>query len=177
MPGRNVSRRLFVGVVGSGVIAAPVVASVHVAPASAADHEAAELAMRGQIARLLNPLTAGSRLAKWTVAQIDPLVGGAVSVKIRSDEQHTFDLEILARDSSALAQKPPAETEKFAVFVVNGGDGWSPTREDQGLAAMTLAQIVRKNEQTVELPGLLTFAARLRCHADALLVPAPGSAS
>ncbi|MBK9261090.1 MAG: hypothetical protein IPM54_14945 [Polyangiaceae bacterium] len=176
MPGRNVSRRLFVGVMGSGVIATPVVASIPIAPANAADHEAAELAMRSSISRLLHPLAPGARFANWTVAQIDPLVGGAVSVKIRSDEQHTFDLEIMARDTSALAQKPPAETAKFAVFVVNGGDGWAPTREEQGLAAMTLAKILAKNERDVDLPGLLTHAERLRRHADALLIPAPGSA-
>lgn|GEM_PF-2398483 len=176
MPGRNVSRRLFVGVMGSGVIAAPVVASLSVAPADAADHKAAEAAMRGSIARLLHPLTPGARFAHWTVAQVDPMVGGAVSVKIRLDEQRTFDVEIMARDTSALAQKPPAQTGKFALFVVNGGDGWAPTREEQGLAAMTLAKIIEKNEASVNLPGLLTHAERLRRHADALLVPAPGSA-
>ena len=176
MPGRNVSRRLFVGVMGSGVIATPVAASLSATPANAAEHEAAQVAMRERIAQLLRPLEAGSRFAKWTVAQIDPMVGGAVSVKIRSDEQHTFDLEIMARDNSALAQKPPAQTAKFAVFVVNGGDGWSPTREEQGLAAMTLAKIVEKNEHAVELSGLLTHAERIHRHADALLIPAPGSA-
>jgi len=176
MPGRNVSRRLFVGVMGSGVIAAPAVASLSASPATAAEHEVAYVAMRERIAQLLRPLEAGSRFAKWTVAQIDPLVDGAVSVKIRSDEQHTFDLEIMARDTSALAQKPPAQTAKFAIFVVNGGNGWSPTREEQGLAAMTLAKIVEKNEHAVELSGLLTHAERLRRHADALLVPAAGSA-
>ena len=176
MPGRNVSRRLFVGVMGSGVIATPVMASLSATTASAADHEVAQVAMRGRIAQLLRPLEAGSRFAKWTVAQVDPMVGGAVSVKIRSDEHHTFTLEIMARDTSALAQKPPAQTEKFAVFVVNGGDGWSPTREEQGLAAMTLAKIVEKNEHAVELAGLLTHAERIHRHADALLIPAPGSA-
>ena len=194
MPGRNVSRRLFVGVMGSGVIATPAVASLSASPANAAEHEAAYVAMRERIAQLLRPLEAGSRFAKWTVAQVDPLVDGAVSVKIRSDEQHTFDLgfgakgaagdpkpqmfelEIMARDNSALAQKPPAQTAKFAIFVVNGGNGWSPTREEQGLAAMTLAKIVEKNEHAVELSGLLTHAERLRRHANALLVPVPGSA-
>lgn len=178
MPGSNVSRRLFVGVMGSGVIAAPVVASLTAEPATAAEREAAYrpiAAMRARIAQLLRPLEEGSRFAKWTVAQVDPLVDGAISVKIRSDEQHTFDLEILARDTSALAQKPPAQTEKFAIFVVNGGDGWSPTREEQGLAAMTLAKIVEKNEAAVEISGLLTHAERIRHHANALLVPAPGS--
>ena len=176
MPGRNVSRRLFVGVMGSGVIAAPVVSWLTATPATAAEHQAAYVAMRGRITQLLRPLEAGSRFAKWTVAQVDPLVDGAISVKIRSDEQHTFDLEIMARDTSALAQKPPAQTGKFAIFVVNGGDGWSPTREEQGLAAMTLAKIVEKNESAVELPGLLTHAERIRHHAEALLIPAPGSA-
>lgn len=176
MPGSNVSRRLFVGVMGSGVIATPVVSSWTTTPAVATEHEAAHVAMRERITQLLRPLEAGARFAKWTVAQIDPVVDGAISVKIRSDEQHMFDLEILACDPSARAQKPPAQTAKFAIFVVNGGDGWSPTVEEQGLAAMTLAKIVEKNEAAVELPGLLTHAERLRHHAQALLIPAPGSA-
>jgi hypothetical protein len=176
MPGRNVSRRLFVGVLGSGVLAAPVVASAlprpaQDPPAPRDGDDGAEPATRENIARLLSPLTAGARLARWTVTQIDPLVNGCVTVKVRTDDGHTFDLELLARDHALLAQRPPAETERHAVFVVNGGDGWSPTHEEQGLAAMTLAQIVARNEQEVRLAGFLTHAARLTQHAQALLVP------
>ncbi|MDI1448938.1 hypothetical protein [Polyangium sp. 6x1] len=179
MPGRNVSRRLFVGVMGGGVLAAPVIASARPEIPSAAKNAAQsdkplDAPTRENVAKLLHPLAAGSRLARWTIVQIDPVVHGCVSVKVRADDGHTFDLELLARDHTALAQRPPAETERHAIFVVNGGNGWAPTQEEQGLAAMTLAQIVAKNEREVRLSGLLTHAERIQNHGDALLVPAEG---
>ena len=68
MPGRNVSRRLFVGVMGSGVIATPVAASLTATPANAAEYEAAQVAMRGRIAQLLQsgPLR---RSIRWLAVQ------------------------------------------------------------------------------------------------------------
>jgi len=178
MSGRNVSRRLFVGVMGGGVLAAPVLASARPkatsqeTPTSAPERLTS--ATRENVARLLQPLAAGSRLARWTIVQIDPVVNGCVCVKVRTDDGHTFDLDVLARDTSAMAQRPPAETERHAIFVVNGGDGWSPTQEEQGLAAMALAEVIAKNERDVRLAGFLTHAARIRQHGEALLVPAAG---
>ncbi|TKD00207.1 hypothetical protein [Polyangium fumosum] len=179
MPGRNVSRRLFVGVMGGGVLAAPVVASARPETTSAAkiaapSEKPLDAPTRENVAKLLHPLAAGSRLARWTIVQIDPVVNGCVSIKVRTDDGHTFDLELLARDRTALAQRPPAETERHAIFVVNGGNGWATTQEELGLAAMTLAQIVAKNEREVRLSGLLTHAERIENHGDALLVPAEG---
>ncbi|MDI1482611.1 hypothetical protein [Polyangium sp. y55x31] len=179
MPGRNVSRRLFVGVVGGGVLAAPVIASARpetkpAAKDAAHSEKPLDAPTRENVAKLLHPLAAGSRLARWTIVQIDPVVNGCVSIKVRTDDGHSFDLELLARDHSALAQRPPVETERHAIFVVNGGNGWAPTQEEQGLAAMTLAQIVAKNEREVRLSGLLTHAERIQKHGDALLVPAEG---
>ncbi len=175
MPGRNVTRRVFVGVVGGGVLAAPVIAA---AGGQTTEPRASSIglepATRENIAKLLHPLKEGGRLARWTIAQIDPLVNGCVSVKVRAEDGHTFDIEVLARDTSSLAQRPPAETERHAFFVVNGGDGWAPTHEEQGLAAMTIAEVVRKNEQAVCLSGFMTFAERLQHHGEALLVPVCG---
>ncbi|MRG94483.1 hypothetical protein [Polyangium spumosum] len=179
MPGRNVSRRLFVGVMGGGVLAAPVIASARPETTAAANsgsesEKPLDQPTRENVAKLLHPLVAGGRLARWTIVQIDPVVHGCVSVKVRTDDGHTFDLELLARDHGPLAQRPPAETEAHAIFVVNGGDGWAPTQEEQGLAAMTLAQVVAKNERAVRLSGLLTHAERIQKHGHALLVPAEG---
>jgi hypothetical protein len=176
MPGSNVSRRLFVGVVGSGVISAPIVASLSTSPAIAADDNCAGLTMSQRIERLIAPLAVGAQFARWTIVQIDPVVDGAMRIKVRSGENDVFHLELMARDDSALAQKPPAQTAKFAVFVANGGDGWSATDEDHGLAAMTLASIIEKNEAAVTLPGLLTHSQRLQSHAGSLLKPPSGSA-
>jgi hypothetical protein len=177
MPGRNVSRRLFVGVLGSGALAAPAVASALPRPTrEASEGRREEDATRESVARLLQPLAEGARLGRFTIAQIDPPVNGCVAIKLRKDDGHTFDLELLARDRASLAQRPPAETERHAIFVVNGGDGWAPTHEEQGLCAMALAQVVLKNEGVTRLRGLLTHGERIQRHRDALLVPAAGPA-
>jgi hypothetical protein len=169
---------MFVGGLGGGVLAAPVLASAVEQPARVSAERCTEPATRENIGKLLHPLVPGARLARWTIVQIDPIVNGTVAVKVRTDDQHTFDLEIMARDEGAVAGRPPAETARHAIYVVNGGDGWAPTHEEQGLAAMTLAQIVAKNEREVRLAGFLTHAERIEHHADALLVPAvPASES
>jgi hypothetical protein len=56
----------------------------------------------------------------------------------------------------------------LAVFVPNGGNGWMPTVEEQGLAAMTLAALLEKHGQTGPIEGLLTFAERVAAHGDVL---------
>src|SRR4051794_331539 len=107
MASGKVSRRWVVGVLGAGALAVPLGAGRGGAP--------------------------GDRLARWIIADVEPLRRGAVGVVLHSvdDARHRFRLEILARDPSPLAARPPAETQHFAVFVCNGGDGWSPTVEEQ----------------------------------------------
>jgi len=172
MPGRNVTRRLFVGVVGGGVLAAPVIASADpdsIPAPTATPKQPGDLpATSENIARLLHPLAAGSRLARWTIERVDALKNGSVRVTVRGDEGPAFDVEILARDPSAVA-RPIAETDRHAFFVVNGGNGWTRTHEEQGIAAMALAEIVRRNEGDVRLSGFLTHAERIELHGDAML--------
>lgn len=141
----KVSRRWFVGALGAGALATPLRAAAHVAAP-------------------ITPfaLPPGTRIARWIVAAIEPLHRGAVGVVLHTvdDARHRFRLEILARDSSPLAARPPAETQHFAVFVRNGGDGWSPTVEEQGLAAMALAAWIARRETAAAAAGFLTHAAR-----------------
>jgi hypothetical protein len=153
----NLSRRLFVGALGGSVIAAPVVAL------------RSPLADAGP--RLLRPLGPGSRLARWTVAAIEPPERGAIGLCLHPEGEpdRVFRLEILARDRGALASRPPGETEHFAVFVQNGGDGLSPTAEEQGLAAMTVAAVIRQNEAPGDVDGFLTHAERIAHHRDSLM--------
>src|SRR5262245_31248502 len=128
---KGVSRRSFVGLLGSSAVAAPLVAN--------ALPSAAEAPATKNRVDLLHPLAPGDRFGRWMLVRTLPLDRGAVTAVARGDDGHEFRLEILARDAAPLAPKPPAETERFAVYVRNGGDGWMPTVEEQGLAAMTLA--------------------------------------
>ncbi len=112
-------------------------------------------------------LQAGARFGRWTIARVAPVERGALRVDVREADGHEFALEILARDP-APPSRPPAEVGELAVYVCNGGDGWLPTVEEQGLAAMTLAALLEKHGQTGPLEGLLTHAERVVAHGDVL---------
>jgi hypothetical protein len=167
MPGRTVSRRFVVGVLGSSVAAGPLLA------------RASTLEIPAEIARteaLVAPLRPGARLGRWVVRRVEPLTRGAVSVTLAGADEHEFRVEILARDPSPFAPAPPGVTARFAVHVCNGGDGWMPTCEEQGLAAMAVAEVLAANEQAIDARGFLTHAERLALHGGELLPQAAGRA-
>ena len=155
MASGKVSRRWVVGALGAGALAMPLLAGRTGEPNSAV-------------------LTPGERLARWIIADVEPLHQGAVGVVLHSvdDASHRFRLEIMARDSSPLAARPPVETRHFAVFVCNGGDGFSPTVEDQGLAAMTLAARIARSELPAHAEGFLTHAERIARYPETLVTSA-----
>ncbi|MFO0589733.1 MAG: hypothetical protein U0441_19495 [Polyangiaceae bacterium] len=113
----------------------------------------------------------------WQVVRIEALDMGAVRVQLKGESGVAFAVEVLARDRSGLAARPPAQTEKFALHVSNGGDGRMPTAEEQGLAAMALAQIVARNEDGVSDAGFLTHGERIEAHRVAMLEHTQGSTS
>ena len=149
----GISRRTALGL-GAGVLAGAMITDVArtstVLGASAAETPEA----------LLAPLKVGSRFARWTVAAIHPVEHGALTVAVRTDDGNEFSLEVLARDSSPLAPRPPASVGELSIYVCNSGDGWMPTAEEQGLAAMTLARILDTNGKGAPVDGLLTHADR-----------------
>ncbi len=165
MPGRTVSRRMVVGLLGSGVALAPAVGQALAREASAPGHPS-------DVGRaLLAPLGPGEKIGRFTVEEIRPLAEGAVTVSVSGEDGAAFQLEILARDASPLAPRAPGETSRFAVYVRNGGDGFAPTNEEQGLAAMALAAIVKRNEASVSegAAGFLTHEQRFSQHRRSLV--------
>src|SRR4051812_22077820 len=97
----SISRRSTLGLLGAGALAGALLARVENTA------EAAEVAVGAD--ELLAPLQVGSAFARWTVAAIHPLADGAIVMTVRAQDGHEFNLEVLARDSSPLAQRPPAE--------------------------------------------------------------------
>lgn len=169
MPDQPVSRRVVVGAIAGGSASALLV-SLRSAASDEERGAAADAPFSPPRERqLLSPLAAGSRLLDWEVDAIEPLAMGAVRVRLRGDSDVAFGVEVLARDASPLAPRPPAQTDRFALYVNNGGDGRMPTAEEQGLAAMALAQIVARNELHVSAEGFLTQTERLEAHPVALL--------
>ena len=154
MPG-TISRRSVVGLVGVGGLAGVLVGQVEGAPAVAQGTAAQEGAL---------PLQVGTRFGRWTVSAIHPIREGVLTLDVRDAEQREFALEVMARDPSPLAAQPPAVTDALAVYVRNGGDGWLPTEEEQGLAAMTLAHRLTTAGAGGPIEGLLTHSARVVEH-------------
>jgi hypothetical protein len=148
---RTISRRAVVGMMGAGSLVGVL--------GGGAGSEAPSLAQPGAL-----PLQVGSRFGRWTVSAIHPVTDGALRIGVRGAEQHEFVLEILARDPSPLAPRPPAATEALSIFVRNGGDGWLPTDEEQGLAAMTLAHWLSTSGRSGPIAGLLTYCERMAVH-------------
>src|SRR5258706_8060676 len=121
----TISRRSAVGLLGAGGLAGALVDPM----GSAAEGAPTDG----------GPLQAGSKFGRWTIDAVHPVQNGALCIDVHGDDGHRFTLEVMARDASPLAGRPPAFTEALAIYVCNGGDGWLPTAEEQGLAAMTLA--------------------------------------
>ncbi len=113
-------------------------------------------------------LQVGTRFGRWTITRVHPVVRGALQVDVRGRSEREFSLEILARDAAPSAGRPPAEAGALAVYVANVGDGWLPTAEEQGLAAMGLASLLEMRGQTGAIEGLLTHGERMVAHADVL---------
>ncbi len=111
--------------------------------------------------KLVAPLAPGSRLDLWTVERVIATENGAASVIVSDASKQTFQLDICARDDSPGAAAAPGRSEYFEVFVANRGDGTTATVEDHGLVAMALADVIRSNEQHVDLSEYLTLAERL----------------
>lgn len=175
MPDQSVSRRTIVGALAGSVVGAKV-ASMLSSSSAEADAELASGEPLPGKRHLLAPLAIGARLLSWEIVAIEPLELGAVRVQLQGENGVAFCTEVLARDGSPLSQRPPAETERFAIYVSNGGDGRMPTVEEQGLAAMALSQIVARNEAHVSTDGFLTHRDRIAGHPVALLEHVDGSA-
>jgi hypothetical protein len=160
MPGK-MTRRFAVGLLSAGGVAGALVGTLRgaeaVAPPVAASKEP------------LDVLTPGARFGRWTIEAVHPIERGSLRVDVRQSDQANggvFPLEILHADPSA--SRPPAQAGELAIYVRNGGDGWAPTEEEQGLAAMTLASLLQKHGATGAIDGLLTQAARFAAHGDVL---------
>jgi hypothetical protein len=118
---------------------------------------------------LVAPLVAGSVLGSWRVVRSFSLRAGAVSLELKDASDRPFYLDICKRDRRPSAPKPPASTDLYDIFVANEGDGSATTVEDHGLAAMAVAEVVRANEHSVTVAGMLTLRERLRRHPDQVM--------
>src|SRR5262245_48071108 len=111
MPDQPVSRRTVAIALAGGALGAKV-ASVD-SPVEASDIGPMAEAPGPAERTLLSPLSEGARLLSWEIVAIEPPAMGAVRVRLRGDSGATFGIEILARDGSPIAPRPPAHSERF----------------------------------------------------------------
>ena len=143
--------------------------------ASRASAEAAEAQPREQVAladgegkpgssdeapSLLETLRTGTRVGPWQVSRVE-LFAGAVALEL-AGTLGKVRLELVARDDHPSAAAPVAASRTTAIFVCNGGSGKTPTDEDQGLAALTLAAHLERYEERGFREALDTHDARVR---------------
>jgi hypothetical protein len=152
----NMSRRSVVGLLGAGGVASLLVSRLEDAPAA------------GSATASDQTLQVGTQFGRWVITAVTP-VSGAIRVGVAGSDGQAFELEVLARDASPLAARPPAQTEGLAIYVSNGGDGWSSTAEEQGLAAMTLATLLTARGHGGAIAGLLTHGERIVRHNEAMM--------
>lgn len=153
----TISRRSAVGVMAAGGLAGVLAHRLESAGTPATSDAATAL------------LQVGTRFGRWTVTAVHPIVDGALRIGCKGADEREFALEVLARDPSPLAPSPPATTDGLAIYVSNGGDGWLPTEEEQGLAAMTLAHLLTTHGKGGAIDALLTQADRVVSHHATLL--------
>jgi hypothetical protein len=161
-----VSRRQLMGLLGVAAVAIPARhAWARGAPVARREQQPALPPHLHASCALLAPLSAGSSLGPWVVEGSTPVHAGAVTVAMRDRAGNRFFVDICARDRGPGAPGAPAATERYELFLANEGGGSDPTFEDHGRAAMALAEVIRANENTAGLQGLLTLRQRLLRHA------------
>lgn len=98
---------------------------------------------------MLAPVVVGSTLEGARVASIDvdEWGRGTAEVVVEDDSYH---IDVCVKDAS-LGHEPVASTERFDLFVRNGGDGSVATPMNVGGAVAALAGAIRANEANAEV--------------------------
>jgi hypothetical protein len=143
MSDRGVSRREALGALGLGAAAVAGTGLPAVAVAAPVHRSAAQ--------GLLAPLAVGSALGRWIIDEVHPVEAGSMSLVLHDSRGgEPFQLDVCAREATPGAPEGPGVTEHFSVYVSNNGNGNLDTVENQGLAAMAVADVVRGNEAQVD---------------------------
>jgi len=122
---------------------------------------AAPIAKTTDIAALVAPLAAGVVFGPWRVAHIADLDGGAASLVLSDENGELFQLDVCRRDDTPGALVPPGRSAHFDVYLSNEGYGDTASCEHHGLAAMAVADAIRRNESSFDRTRFLTLRERL----------------
>ena len=142
----SISRRDFMSLIGSSVAgaAALTVGSRYIHSSGAQSTDAASL-------------------KAWRVSAVDPVEQGAVPIVLENTVSgETLRVDI-CRKGSRLS--PVAQSQRFDLFLANGGNGASPTRREHTLVVRSLAR--RLDAEGAQVPNsVLSMDARLAEHPE-----------
>lgn len=101
----------------------------------------------------------GRSIRGCRVQRVSPAHLGGAAIVLASPEG-PFQIDILARGETPGV----AETDRYALFLANRGDGREPTEERHGLALMDVAVWLRERERREAPLPVHTLAERLAAH-------------
>lgn len=153
-----------------GVAAAASATSV----ASTAGASEPRPSQRARVELLLGPALAGSALGGWQITSAGGMRLGAVPLEMSTPTGDRFNVELLRRDTDG--PKAIGETEYFAIFVINRGDGATATDETQGRGVLALRRYLAGRELEMAaaglaLPEVMTLRERDRVYPDGHFSP------
>lgn len=147
--------------VAAVVIAMPRLASAGRTSAGTSSTEAASDLHREPAEPL--GLKAGLRLGRWTVLDVR-FAGQSIALMVRGPEGEPYQLDVLARDPS---RPGVADSRRYSVFLVNGGNGSTRSEEQRARGALAVGHYLRWAEDHVESgPALVTMSERMRTDPD-----------
>jgi hypothetical protein len=114
-----------------------------------------------EVASLFGDLVPGAKLAGCTIVSVHDPVAGAIPVVFTTSTGRVFQLDVLRRPTEVDAPRTVASNAAFEVSVCNGGKGEHATDEEQGLAALALADALSlRVARGAKVPALLTLRER-----------------
>ena len=97
---------------------------------------------------LLAPFASGSAIGSCQVASMTGAEEGVIGVRLERRDGEDFDVYICRRDDSPGAPAPIASTEYYDFFLPNGGQGNTPTDEENGRVVLGIALLAERNEKS-----------------------------
>ncbi|MEZ4380133.1 MAG: hypothetical protein R3A79_02205 [Nannocystaceae bacterium] len=151
-----------------------VAAAAAVATSTSATAASPRPSQRERVELLLAPALAGDALSGWQIASAGGVRLGAVPIEMRTPSGASFHVELLRRDGDG--PQAIAETEHFALFVINRGDGATVTDEVQGRGVLALRRYLARREIEIAaaglaLPEVMTLRERDRAYPDGHFSP------
>ncbi len=168
----TLGRRQVLLSVGATVGAAAAASAASTAKAAGAKRP--RESQRARVEVLLGPALASGALQGWEITSAGSVRFGAVPLEMRTPEGVHFNVELLRRDPTG--PQAIAQTEYFAIFVINRGDGATATDEAQGRGVMALRKYLARRELDMAAAGLampevMTLRERDRAYPDGHFSP------